>query len=73
MFFDKALERAKFLDEYLEKNGKTLGPFHGLPISLKVMNNRMDIRWIILLTIIIGYGKCQRDLYNYRLCFVDQG
>jgi amidase len=36
MFFDKALERAKFLDSYLEKEGKPLGPLHGLPISLKV-------------------------------------
>jgi len=36
MFFDKALERAKELDEYLEKEGKPIGPLHGLPISLKV-------------------------------------
>jgi len=36
MFFDQALERAKECDDYLAKNGKPMGPLHGLPISLKV-------------------------------------
>ncbi|KAI1612945.1 amidase [Exophiala viscosa] len=35
MFFQKALERARYLDEYLEKEGKPVGPLHGMPISLK--------------------------------------
>ncbi|KIX96407.1 uncharacterized protein Z520_07673 [Fonsecaea multimorphosa CBS 102226] len=35
IFFDKALERAKYLDEYLEREGKPMGPLHGMPISLK--------------------------------------
>lgn len=35
IFFDSALEQAKFQDEYFQKHGKTLGPFHGIPISLK--------------------------------------
>lgn len=30
-----ALERAKYLDEYLAKNKKPIGPLHGLPVSLK--------------------------------------
>ncbi|KAF7594740.1 hypothetical protein BBP40_008447 [Aspergillus hancockii] len=34
-FFDKAVARAKELDEHLASTGKTTGPFHGLPISLK--------------------------------------
>ena len=34
-FMDEAIERAKSLDEYLEKTGKTVGPFHGVPISVK--------------------------------------
>ncbi|KAA8917384.1 hypothetical protein TRICI_000463 [Trichomonascus ciferrii] len=33
----EAYERAKYLDDYLEKNGRPVGPFHGLPISLKEM------------------------------------
>lgn len=36
IFFEKALERAKGLDEYLKEHGKPMGAFHGLPISLKV-------------------------------------
>ncbi|KAF4988995.1 hypothetical protein FDECE_14849 [Fusarium decemcellulare] len=35
IFFDQALDRAKYLDEYYAKNNKTIGPLHGLPISLK--------------------------------------
>lgn len=35
IMFDQALARAKELDEYLHKHNKTVGPLHGLPISLK--------------------------------------
>ncbi|KAF2036198.1 acetamidase [Setomelanomma holmii] len=34
-FPELALKQAKELDEYLAKEGKTVGPLHGLPISLK--------------------------------------
>ncbi|KAL4954404.1 amidase signature domain-containing protein [Aspergillus filifer] len=35
IFFDEAIAHAKELDEYFQKTGKTKGPFHGLPISVK--------------------------------------
>ncbi|KAF2673668.1 amidase [Microthyrium microscopicum] len=35
IFFDRALARANELDAYLTKHKKPLGPFHGIPISLK--------------------------------------
>ncbi|RSM05039.1 hypothetical protein CEP52_006546 [Fusarium oligoseptatum] len=35
VFFEEALDRAKYLDDYYTKNNKTVGPLHGLPISLK--------------------------------------
>ncbi|KAM0492707.1 hypothetical protein ACHAP8_009725 [Fusarium lateritium] len=35
VFFDQALERAKYLDDYFTKHNKPVGPLHGLPISLK--------------------------------------
>ncbi|KAF1992401.1 amidase [Aulographum hederae CBS 113979] len=35
IFFEEALERAKTVDEYFEREGKVMGPLHGLPISLK--------------------------------------
>ncbi|KAK7427344.1 hypothetical protein QQZ08_006113 [Neonectria magnoliae] len=34
-FMDDALKRAKQLDDYLAKNGKTVGPLHGVPVSIK--------------------------------------
>jgi amidase len=34
-FMDKAVKQAQELDDYLEKNGKTIGPLHGVPISIK--------------------------------------
>ncbi|UPK97388.1 hypothetical protein LCI18_008323 [Fusarium solani-melongenae] len=35
IFFEKALERAKECDDFLAREGKLMGPFHGMPISLK--------------------------------------
>lgn len=35
IFFSDAIERAKYLDQQYAKTGKTLGPLHGVPISLK--------------------------------------
>lgn len=35
IFVERALARAKELDERLQATGKTIGPLHGLPISLK--------------------------------------
>src|ERR1700753_3139631 len=35
IFFDQALSRAMALDKYYEENKRTVGPLHGLPISLK--------------------------------------
>lgn len=39
LFPEEGLKRAEFLDEYYAKNGKTIGPLHGLPISLKEQMN----------------------------------
>jgi amidase len=33
--FDQALEEARDLDAYLKTNGRTIGPLHGIPITLK--------------------------------------
>jgi amidase len=45
MFFDIALERAKELDAYYAKYGKTVGPLHGLPVSLKVHSPSDETNW----------------------------
>jgi amidase len=33
IYFEEAIKRAEELDEYLKKEGKVIGPLHGLPIS----------------------------------------
>ncbi len=43
IFIDKALERAKELDEVYAKSGKVIGPLHGIPISLK---DQVDLKGI---------------------------
>lgn len=35
ILYTEAIERAQYLDDYQAKTGKTIGPLHGLPISLK--------------------------------------
>lgn len=40
IFFDRALVKAQELDEYLARTGKTVGPLHGLPVSIK---DRFDV------------------------------
>lgn len=39
IMFDWGLKRAQALDEQLRQTGKPVGPFHGLPISLKEIIN----------------------------------
>lgn len=39
LFPEEGLKRAEYLDEFFAKNGKTIGPLHGLPISLKEQMN----------------------------------
>ncbi|KAF8548984.1 amidase [Imleria badia] len=34
-FLDEGVKRAQDLDDYLRENGTTVGPLHGLPISIK--------------------------------------
>ncbi|KAF9243168.1 amidase signature domain-containing protein [Melanogaster broomeanus] len=36
-FLDEGIEQAKALDEYFKREGKVVGPLHGLPISIKDM------------------------------------
>ncbi|KAG1878990.1 amidase signature domain-containing protein [Suillus subluteus] len=34
-FLDEGIKQAQQLDEYFQREGKVIGPFHGLPISVK--------------------------------------
>ena len=35
VLYPEAFERAQYLDDYMARHGKPIGPLHGLPISLK--------------------------------------
>lgn len=36
VMFEEAIARARSCDEFLDREGRVMGPLHGLPISLKV-------------------------------------
>lgn len=46
IFYDRAFETAKKLDEYFKETGKFKGSLHGIPISLKDRSYKYD--WTFL-------------------------
>ncbi|CDH10027.1 related to Putative amidase PB8B6.03 [Zygosaccharomyces bailii ISA1307] len=60
IFFERALQRAKELDQYFEETGKTLGPLHGIPVSLKDQFNLPGIDTTIGYVSYVG-RKPQRE------------
>lgn len=42
LFIDEGMKRAEELDAYFAETGKTVGPLHGLPISVKEHNSYKD-------------------------------
>ncbi|KAF3070632.1 Acetamidase [Daldinia childiae] len=63
--FDRALNRAKELDKYLDETGKTVGPLHGIPISLKDTFNLLGLDATVGFTSHIG------DPAKYESILVD--
>ena len=51
-FFPEAFERARYLDSYLAREGKVVGPLHGLPVSLKVSRYLYLLSWRAVLTFV---------------------
>lgn len=43
IFFERALNRARELDDHLESTGNVIGPLHGVPVSIK---DRFDIQGV---------------------------
>jgi len=64
-FPERALAQAKKLDEYRQKNGKTVGPLHGVPISLK---DQFDIKGMELT---MGYASYLGRISPENACLVD--
>ncbi|KAF8864358.1 amidase [Acephala macrosclerotiorum] len=59
--FDEGLARAKYCDDYLAKEGKTLGPLHGLPVSLKDSFNIKGIKSTIGFVSFIANDPCTTE------------
>ncbi|KAG6888339.1 hypothetical protein C0995_009086 [Termitomyces sp. Mi166 len=60
IFVDRALERARKLDDILIKTGKPVGPLHGLPISLKGMDKPCLIRFLS------GFNGYTKDQFTMK-------
>lgn len=67
IFFDEALDRAKELDSYLEENGKTMGPLHGIPISLKDQVDLPGKDSSIGYVSLVGHPKSEMSLLAEQL------
>ncbi|KAJ5805347.1 Amidase [Penicillium riverlandense] len=61
MFFDRALQRAKQLDEEMQRTGTPIGPLHGLPISFKDCFNIQGIPSSIGFTSFIKNGPVKSN------------
>ncbi|KAF1943522.1 amidase [Clathrospora elynae] len=64
-FFDEAMQHAKALDEHLQRTGQTVGPLHGLPISLK---DNFNIRGK---DSTVGFTSLVNDPAGYNATLVD--
>ncbi|KAJ5167171.1 uncharacterized protein N7482_005952 [Penicillium canariense] len=65
ILFEKAIARARELDKYLQTTGKTKGPFHGLPISIKDNFN------IIGHDSTVGFTSLVNDPATYNSTLID--
>ena len=70
MFFDRALQRAKQLDEEIQRTGTPIGPLHGLPISFKVRESMEFLKH--LLTLPKGLFQHPRYPFLDRVHFLHQ-
>jgi amidase len=68
VFFDQAMERAKYLDQHLEREGKPLGPLHGIPISVKVISNLHLSQSVTPIDDNKGLPECEGHIFDHRLC-----
>ncbi|KAL1850107.1 hypothetical protein Plec18170_007205 [Paecilomyces lecythidis] len=65
ILFNEAISRAKQLDDHLKQTGKPVGPFHGLPISLKDNFN------IIGKDSTVGFASLVNDPATYNSTLTD--
>ncbi|CUM67387.1 uncharacterized protein PRCAT00005081001 [Priceomyces carsonii] len=73
IFIDRALARALKLDDYLKKNGKPIGPLHGIPISLKDQVNLEGIDTAIGYVSLVNKPVKKEDVSNIATILEDLG
>ncbi|CAK7915813.1 hypothetical protein CAAN3_18S00386 [[Candida] anglica] len=73
IFFDRALQKAQELDEFLMKEGKTIGPLHGVPISLKDQVNLEGIDSAIGYVSLVNKPKSKDEVSNIATILEDAG
>lgn len=68
IFFEAGLKRAAELDDYLAEHGKTVGCFHGLPISVKDCLNVEGVDTTLGFVVHIGNaGKLEQSVMTRML------
>ena len=59
--FEEALDRASALDKHFKETGQTVGPLHGLPISLKDSFNVKGVQSLIGYVSFLKYPPATED------------
>ena len=65
ILFDRGIERAKYLDDYHKREGKVVGPLHGLPVSIK------DHHMIKGATTGVGFTSWSIDVATEDAAFIE--
>lgn len=73
IFVERALARAKEVDDYLQNTGKTMGPLHGLPISIK---DQFSMKGLETIMGMLDFPRVSCNLNTEvmfrRICIVDR-
>lgn len=65
------MARAEEVDAYLKREGKVIGPLHGLPVSLKDQFNMKGLETIMGQLHVLGVcAAYSTDTARYRICIV---
>ncbi|CAK7891830.1 hypothetical protein CAAN1_19S00276 [[Candida] anglica] len=73
IFFERAYKKAEELDEYFKKNGKTVGPLHGVPISLKDQVNLEGLDSALGYVSLVNKPKSKDQVSNIAKILEDAG
>lgn len=67
IFFEEAFETARAMDEYLAQTGETIGPLHGLPVSIKDLFSVKGVDTSIGILPLLQVHQTQQDDYKLTI------